>query len=354
MAVKLQLRYDTAANWTSNNPTLLAGEIGIESDTKKMKVGDGTTAWTSLAYAFVTSGSPAITTSLTTSSTSFDLLNTTATTLNFAGAATTLNIGATTGTATINNPTIIGSQTTQNLFNTVATTINFAGAATALTIGATTGSTTLRNSLMLPAGTTTMAPLDFASGTNLTTASAGSLEYDGSFFYATKETTSGRGTMVAENVFRLASNGSAIGTAIADFFGTTSSINLAASSVYEIEFFAYFTKTTAGTVTFTLTASSAPTQITGYYIGSGVTGINVAATPTTGYAGSAAATTAAFAATGSLTTAVNHAYRIKATVITNAATTFKLQTTESAGTVTPLAGSYYTVKRISSSQGSFA
>lgn len=43
-------RRDTAANWTSANPILLAGEIGLESDTGYWKVGDGTTAWTSLAY----------------------------------------------------------------------------------------------------------------------------------------------------------------------------------------------------------------------------------------------------------------------------------------------------------------
>lgn len=43
-------RRDTAANWTGANPTLLAGEIGIESDTNKIKIGDGSTAWTSLSY----------------------------------------------------------------------------------------------------------------------------------------------------------------------------------------------------------------------------------------------------------------------------------------------------------------
>jgi hypothetical protein len=47
--------------------------------------------------------SPAFTTSITTSSTSFDLINTTAATVNFAKAATTLSIGATTGTTTVNN-----------------------------------------------------------------------------------------------------------------------------------------------------------------------------------------------------------------------------------------------------------
>jgi hypothetical protein len=209
-------------------------------------------------------------------------------------------------------------------------------------------------SLATSAGTAGTAPLKMVSGTNLATVEAGAIEYDGSFVYATKETTSGRGAVSINQTFRLTAPVTAFGTAIGDFFGATSSINLAASSVYEIEYYAYFTKTTAGTLTWTLTASSAPTFMSGFYIGSGVTGSIVAAAPTTGYTGSAGSVTAAFAATASLTTAVNHAHHIKATVQTNAATTFKLQATQSAGTITPLANSYYTVKRISSSQGSFA
>ena len=51
LSALMKQRYDTAANWTAQNTTLLAGEIGIESDTKKWKVGDGSTAWTSLVYA---------------------------------------------------------------------------------------------------------------------------------------------------------------------------------------------------------------------------------------------------------------------------------------------------------------
>ena len=51
MAYKtLQLRRDTAANWTSNNPTLLSGELVVETDTLKLKVGDGSTAWGGLSY----------------------------------------------------------------------------------------------------------------------------------------------------------------------------------------------------------------------------------------------------------------------------------------------------------------
>lgn len=57
MAFKvLQLRRDTAANWTSNNPVLAAAELGVETDTLKFKIGDGTTAWTLLDYATVLPG----------------------------------------------------------------------------------------------------------------------------------------------------------------------------------------------------------------------------------------------------------------------------------------------------------
>jgi len=51
MATQIKLRRDTAANWTSTNPILALGEPGLEIDTRKIKYGDGTTAWTSLAYS---------------------------------------------------------------------------------------------------------------------------------------------------------------------------------------------------------------------------------------------------------------------------------------------------------------
>ena len=50
MAVQIQLRNDTAANWTSENPILAIGEFGLETDTSLFKIGDGATAWSSLAY----------------------------------------------------------------------------------------------------------------------------------------------------------------------------------------------------------------------------------------------------------------------------------------------------------------
>lgn len=50
MAVQIQLRRDTAANWTSVNPTLAQGEIGVETDTDKAKIGNGADDWTTLSY----------------------------------------------------------------------------------------------------------------------------------------------------------------------------------------------------------------------------------------------------------------------------------------------------------------
>ncbi len=73
---------------------------------------------------------PAVTTSLTTGSTTFALLNTTATTVNFAGAATALNIGAATGTTTINNAASVSGALTLYGTPTIATT-----AKQSLTIG---------------------------------------------------------------------------------------------------------------------------------------------------------------------------------------------------------------------------
>lgn len=50
VAKRLQLRHDTAANWTARNPVLLQGEIGIETNTNRMKLGNGTMNWNTLPY----------------------------------------------------------------------------------------------------------------------------------------------------------------------------------------------------------------------------------------------------------------------------------------------------------------
>jgi hypothetical protein len=96
---------------------------------------------------------------LTVSTTTFNLANTTATTVNFAGAGTDIQIGAATGTTNVNNNLVVDldlqvkggdlttDQTTFNLLNGTATTINFGGAGTDIQIGAATGTTNINNNL---------------------------------------------------------------------------------------------------------------------------------------------------------------------------------------------------------------
>lgn len=54
MPQQIQLRRGTTAQWSSANPTLAAGEVGVDTSLTKFKVGNGATAWNSLGYATVT------------------------------------------------------------------------------------------------------------------------------------------------------------------------------------------------------------------------------------------------------------------------------------------------------------
>ena len=57
MATKILFRRDTAANWESVNPVLLPGEIGIETDTYKFKIGNGS-RWNQQSFYAFKVGSP--------------------------------------------------------------------------------------------------------------------------------------------------------------------------------------------------------------------------------------------------------------------------------------------------------
>ena len=100
MATVIQVKRGTAAAWTSANTVLTAGEIGFESDTKKMKVGDGSTAWTSLAYTATDGDITAVV------------------------AGTGLSGGSTSGSATlaIDTSVVVDKTTVQTLTNKTLTT----------------------------------------------------------------------------------------------------------------------------------------------------------------------------------------------------------------------------------------
>jgi Major tropism determinant N-terminal domain len=50
MSTKIQLRRGTASQWVYSDPVLSQGEFGVEVDTGKFKIGDGTSTWTTLSY----------------------------------------------------------------------------------------------------------------------------------------------------------------------------------------------------------------------------------------------------------------------------------------------------------------
>lgn len=61
MAIIIQIRRGTAAQWAAANPILADGEVGLEKDTLKEKIGDGVTEWNSLTYRTLGATFPIIT-----------------------------------------------------------------------------------------------------------------------------------------------------------------------------------------------------------------------------------------------------------------------------------------------------
>jgi len=146
---------------------------------------------------------------ITTTASTFNLVNQSATTVVEYATATSVTTGATTGaTFTLNPGTLVGFNTTQNVFNTTATTVNAFGAATSLNLGAATGTATVNNqTLSLPNGTalttgqgtfsllnSTATTINFAGAA--TTLSVGASSGTTTFNSTTNSTSSGSGAVV--------------------------------------------------------------------------------------------------------------------------------------------------------------
>ncbi|CAB4120876.1 hypothetical protein UFOVP2_42 [uncultured Caudovirales phage] len=209
--------------------------------------------------------------------------------------------------------------------------------------------TGLATSTFLPvAGSTGMAPVSFTAGTVLTTPAAGALEYDSTNknLLFTGDTLAGRGVVQTTQYFRYLAGGSALTSTY--FFPASSNASLDTNGVYEVEFECYFLKSTAGTVTWTLRSISggAWSYINASLVMSAITGMGTnVATLGQGVTGTGVGTVS-FVATGSLTTAVNHWVKIKALVEASSAGSIGLSMALSAGTVTPLRGSFWKATRI--------
>jgi len=162
VVTQIQVRRGTAAQWTSTNPTLAAGEWGYETDTGKAKIGNGSTAWSSLSYF----GGTGTVTSIT--------------------AGTGLSGGTITGSGTIaiDTATTVDLSTAQTLTNKTLTTPTITqGQATptfsanAYTLAASDAGKLLLASNSSTAGTVnipTDATTNFAVGTQITILQTGS------------------------------------------------------------------------------------------------------------------------------------------------------------------------------------
>jgi hypothetical protein len=289
---------------------------------------------------------------------------------NFSGTAvyagTIGNTGATITGATITGTTLattstITAQGTISAPTLFAGTIGNTGASvTATTV--TTGTVTTTGNigagkvspvafLSLGAGTTTQTPLAFdINGVLNTVATRGAVEYDGVAYYATIDSSSGRGYVETNQLQRIQATGGAIGPGANAFFGAASNATLASNSVYLLEAVLDFLKTTAGTVTFSLNFAQSAQNVNIVYNGSPVGGISTVGTSQFAGIINQSGVTVTLPATGSLTTAVNHSYRLNALIESNASTagTFYFGVVSSAGTITPSRGSYYKLTRIPS------
>jgi hypothetical protein len=205
----------------------------------------------------------------------------------------------------------------------------------------------------LVAGTTSVAPIKFTSGTNLTSASAGALEYDGKVIYGTPQ-GSQRGVILDAQYYRLNSDlaGANVSTA-QSIFGV--GVTLSASTVYTFETTVILIKsagTTSHNISFGFGGTATVNNIL-YELYTG--GINQAALPvvTDTFSYSTISTASATAITGAITTANRiQSTRIFGTVSINAGGTFIPQYTVSnapGGAYSTVAGCYFNIYPIGAS-----
>jgi len=194
-------------------------------------------------------------------------------------------------------------------------------------------------------GTSSVAPVVFAAGTNMTTPGAGAFEYDGVVFYGSPQSNQ-RGVIAAEQFIALASNYTGADSASAQQVFNASAagaVTLAASTAYMMEGVYYITRA-AGTTSHTLS--------TLFALGGTLTGIAYTAetTSTTGNALGAVSRIYATGATATVVTAAstsateNITVTIRGIVRTNSAGTFTPQIQYSAapgGAPTILANSFF-------------
>ena len=217
------------------------------------------------------------------------------------------------------------------------------------TNGITSPGETLTGTQTLAAGTTSIAPLKFQSGTSLTTATAGVMEYDGKVVYATPQSTE-RGVVPGAQFFRLNANlaGANVNTA-QNMFGV--GVTLSSSTVYQFEAL-YVLSKTAGTTSHTIGLGFAGTatvnnilyEAAGAYALGALPGLDSATTGA--MVSDTTSNTAATSTAGGTTAIQSRSFIIRGAVSVNAGGTFIPQYTLSAapgGAYATVAGSYFLI-----------
>lgn len=266
---------------------------------------------------------------------------------NTASITKTVNIGGQQGASFTNLRSGTGGSTLFSNGGTI-TLSNTTGNTTVTTsTGATVSVLNLTNSV-----DTINTFIGNATPQGVITASVGDTMYDGT---AGLQYNKGQGSgntgwelMESSQYFRLNAVGTAITTAASNFFGTISGIGLVANAYYEIEFTCYFLKTTAGTVTFNIVNSAAPTSQNMHVELSPATGITAPPGTFNGINGdfyNSVLASQGFT-TASLTTGVNHYAKFTIYLRNGAGTSLNLQALCSAGTLTPGIGSYWKCTRL--------
>lgn len=217
--VRVQLRGDTAANWTSANPVLAAREFAIETDTNKYKIGDGTTAWNSLGYSSLPSNAYIVGGALGTPS-SATLTNATGLPVSTGisglgtGVATALGTNVGSAGAPVVNGGALGTPSSGTLTNAtglpISTGVSGLGSGVA-TFLATPSSANLASAVT---GETGSGALVFATSPTLVTPALG---------------TPSSATLTNATGLPISTGVSGLGTGVATFLATPSSANLAST-----------------------------------------------------------------------------------------------------------------------------
>jgi len=262
----------------------------------------------------------------------------------------TVTINGTTGIAGVDGsaatPAVQGNDTNTGVFYPAADIV-------AISTGGTERMRVTNTGVAVAAGTATAAPLNLTSGTNLTTATAGAVEYDGKVFYGTPQGTQ-RGIIPDAQFYRLnADYAGTASTSAQGIFGATLGVTLSSSTVYAFEMVVVFSKTATATI-HTLSLGFAGAATLNNILYGGVTNYSATAfssgtsgSPATFYSNTASATSI-----GSATASANFNWttQFRGTVNVNAGGTFIPQytTSVSVGPYSTLAGSYILIYPIGS------